>query len=163
MSDTISPSFRIIGGDGQEYGPVELTTLQEWARQRRVAASTKVWDSRTGNWQPAAQIAELAEAFGIAPEPPAVNPVIPSPMPHTNVLAVWSLLLAIVGLSCCGCSSFIAIILGIISLSQIKERHESGRGLAIAGIAVAIFSILLGALVGLLWTVFRFRLESFGT
>ncbi|MFZ2642001.1 MAG: DUF4190 domain-containing protein [Verrucomicrobiia bacterium] len=163
MSDTIPASFRIIGGDGQEYGPVDLATLQEWVRQHRVSTSTKAWDSRTGNWQPAAQISELVEALGLAPEPPVVSPAMPRPVPHTNVLAVWSISLAVVGLSCCGCSSFVAIILGIISLSQIKQRHEGGRGLAIAGIAIGIFSILLGALFGLLWAVFRFRLENFGT
>lgn len=163
MSDTIPASFRIIGGDGGEYGPVDLATLREWTRQHRVSTSTKVWDSRTGNWQPATQIPELAEALGIAPEPPVFRPTMSIPAPRTNTLAVWSLSLAIVGLSCCGCSSFLAIIFGAISLSQIKERREGGRGLAIAGIAIGIFSILLGALLGLLWAVFRFRLENFGT
>lgn len=162
MSDTIPASFRIIGGDGEEYGPVDLATLQEWARQHRISTSTRVWDSRIGNWQPAAQIAELADALGIAPEPPAVRPMTPPPVPRINVLAVWSLSLAIVGLGCCGCSSFVAIILGIISLSQIKERHEGGRGLAIAGVAVGIFSILLNILVGLFWFLCRAHAENFG-
>jgi hypothetical protein len=76
---------------------------------------------------------------------------------------VWSLSVAIVGLGCCGCFSFVAIILGVISLSQIKERHEGGRGLAIAAIAIGIFSILLNTLVGLFWVLCRARAGNFGT
>ncbi|MCX6899172.1 MAG: GYF domain-containing protein [Verrucomicrobia bacterium] len=71
MSTPASPSFKIVGGDGKEYGPIDLTTLQQWAREGRVAGSTQVWDSRTGNWQPAAQIAELAAAFSAPPPAPA--------------------------------------------------------------------------------------------
>jgi len=73
MSTPASPSFKIVGGDGKEYGPIDLTTLQQWAREGRVAGSTQVWDSRTGNWQPAAQIAELATAFVAPPPAPAAT------------------------------------------------------------------------------------------
>ncbi|MBI5687106.1 MAG: DUF4190 domain-containing protein [Verrucomicrobia bacterium] len=163
MTDATPVTFRIIGGDGQEYGPVDLATLQEWIRQRRVAAPTKVWDSRTGNWQPAVQIPELAQALGIAPLPPAVIPPLSFAVPRTNTLAVWSLSLAVFGLNCCGCLSVPAIILGAISLSQINTRGEGGRGLAIAGIAIGIFSLVLSLLLGLFWTVFRCRVEGLGT
>jgi len=163
MTNATPVSFRIIGGDGQEYGPTDLATLQQWAREGRVVGSTRVWDSRLGDWQPAARIPELAEVLGIAPVPPAVSPAMSATAPRTNTLAVWSLSLAVVGLSCCGCLSIPAIILGAISLSQIKNCGEGGRALAIAGIAIGIFSILLSALCGLLWTIFRLRLVNFGT
>jgi uncharacterized membrane protein len=45
-----------------------------------------------------------------------------------NKLAVWSLLLALLFFT------FIAAILGHVSLSQIKRNGERGRGLALAGI-----------------------------
>lgn len=161
MTNATPASFRIIGGDGQEYGPTDLAMLQQWAREGRVAGSTRVWDSRIGDWQPAARIPELAEVLGIAPAPPAVSAAPSAAVPPTNTLAVWSLSLAVIGLSCCGCFSIPAIVLGAISLSQIKERREGGRGLAIAGIAIGVFSMLLGVLCGLLWSIFRFRLENF--
>ena len=63
MSTPASPLFKIVGGDGKEYGPIDLETLQQWMREGRVAGQTQIWDSRTGNWQPAAQIAELAGSF----------------------------------------------------------------------------------------------------
>jgi hypothetical protein len=160
MTDPTPASFRIIGGDGEEYGPVDLATLQEWAGQRRVAASTKVWDSRTGNWQPADRIPELARVFGIASAPPAILMPVSLAGPRTNPLAVWSLSLSVVGLSCCGCLSIPAIILGFIALSQIKQRGDGGRGIAIAGVAIGIFSLLLSVVLGLLWTTFRLHMEG---
>jgi len=163
MSAPASPSFKIIGGDGREYGPVDLATLQQWAREGRVAGQTQVRDSRAGHWQPATQVPELAPALGAAPVPPAVGPAMPTAAPATNALAVWSISLAVIGLGCCGCVSIPAVVLGAVSLSQIKARREAGRELAIAGIAIGIFSMLIGALCGLLWTLFRFRLVSFWT
>ncbi|MBI5687107.1 MAG: DUF4339 domain-containing protein [Verrucomicrobia bacterium] len=74
MSTPASPTFKIVGGDGKEYGPIDLATIQQWAREGRVAGQTQVWDSRTGQWQPAAQIAELAAAFSAPPPAPAAAP-----------------------------------------------------------------------------------------
>jgi hypothetical protein len=79
MSTPASPTFKIVGGDGKEYGPIDLATLQEWAREGRVAGQTQVWDSRTGQWQPAAQIAEMAAAFSPPPPAPATAPTGPAP------------------------------------------------------------------------------------
>lgn len=45
-----------------------------------------------------------------------------------NKLAVWSLVLALLFFT------FIAAILGHVSLSQIKKTTERGRGLALAGV-----------------------------
>jgi len=52
----------------------------------------------------------------------------------TNALAIWGFILAIF-------LPLIGLILSIVALSQIKNRHEGGKGLAIAGIVIA--SILL--------------------
>jgi hypothetical protein len=70
MSMPASPTFRIVGGDGKEYGPIDLATIQQWAREGHVAGQTQVWDSRTGQWQPATQIAELAAVLSAPPPPP---------------------------------------------------------------------------------------------
>lgn len=79
MSTPASPTFKIVGGDGKEYGPIDLATIQQWAHEGRVAGQTQVWDSRTGQWQPAAQIAELAAVFNAPPSAPAATPVGPAP------------------------------------------------------------------------------------
>ena len=155
MITPASISFRFIGGDGREYGPVDLATLQQWTREGRVARAVRVWDSRAGNWLLAEQIAELAPFFGVASAatPPPVVPVPPPVAPRTNTLAVWSFSLALIGLYCCGCPSIPAIVLGAVSLAQIDTRRECGRGLAIAGIVIGVAAIVLGCLGGLLWSL----------
>ncbi len=37
--------YKIIGGDGAEYGPATLDELRSWIRDGRVAGMTKVWRS----------------------------------------------------------------------------------------------------------------------
>ena len=113
----------------------------------------RVWDSRTGTWLPAGQIAELAPILDITSltAPPVVTPLAPGGEASTNALAIWSFSLAMASLCCCGCLSFPAIILGAIALTQIHARHEGGRGLAIAGIVIAIAALAIHFLGSLLW------------
>ena len=40
--------YSIVGADSREYGPVELETLVQWAREGRVVARTTVLDHATG-------------------------------------------------------------------------------------------------------------------
>jgi uncharacterized RDD family membrane protein YckC len=51
--------YKIIGGDGIEYGPATLEELRSWIRDGRVAGMTKVWRSDMAAWSPATGYAEL--------------------------------------------------------------------------------------------------------
>jgi len=51
--------YKIIGGDGAEYGPATLEELRSWIRDGRVAAMTQVWRSDLAGWSPASRYAEL--------------------------------------------------------------------------------------------------------
>jgi uncharacterized RDD family membrane protein YckC len=51
--------YKIIGGDGVEYGPATLEELRSWIRDGRVAGMTQVWRSDLAGWSPAARYAEL--------------------------------------------------------------------------------------------------------
>jgi uncharacterized RDD family membrane protein YckC len=53
--------YKIIGGDGVEYGPAPLAELKNWIRDGRVAAMTKVWRSDLSIWTPADRYTELHE------------------------------------------------------------------------------------------------------
>jgi hypothetical protein len=75
------------------------------------------------------------------------------PARKTNPLAIVSLVLGIIWIFWLG--SIAALIFGYVSLSQIRSRNQSGRGLAIAGIvlgwigvATLLLSIILGIAVG---------------
>jgi uncharacterized RDD family membrane protein YckC len=55
--------YKIIGGDGAEYGPATLDELKNWICDGRVAGSTQVWRSDLALWTPAARYAELQQAL----------------------------------------------------------------------------------------------------
>lgn len=71
-----------------------------------------------------------------------------APTQKTNTMAIASLVASVVGV-CCGIGSIVGIILGVVSMNQIKQTGENGHGLAIAGIAVGVVTLLLNAV----WTI----------
>ncbi|MDQ6631432.1 MAG: RDD family protein [Verrucomicrobiota bacterium] len=64
-------NYKIIGGDGQEYGPVTLEELKNWVRDGRVGSPTQIWRSDLGSWKPAGQYEELQSELALAPPLPA--------------------------------------------------------------------------------------------
>ena len=76
-------------------------------------------------------------------------PVVP-PAP-TEPLAIWSLVLSLVGLLgfCCGgpILGIGAVVCGHLAMSKINEKPElQGRGLALAGLIIGYFAIVSWAL-----------------
>jgi hypothetical protein len=65
VSQLMEATYKIIGGDGREYGPVSLSQLQGWAREGRINSQTQVRRSDQDGWFPAERFAEL----GLAPAP----------------------------------------------------------------------------------------------
>ena len=101
---------------------------------------------------------------------PAPLPSDPTQPPHhaptyTNPLAIGSLVSGVIGVMltfmcfCCGpfalvggVAGLVAVVLGLIALSQIKAGKGSGRGLAIGGIICGILvPLLLLVVVGLVF------------
>jgi uncharacterized RDD family membrane protein YckC len=62
-------NYKIIGGDGREYGPAGLEELKSWVVDGRVGAMTQVWRSDTERWAPGLHYLELqphiASAFPV--------------------------------------------------------------------------------------------------
>ena len=65
-------NYKIIGGDGREYGPVALDEIKAWIRDGRVGRATQIWRDDSASWLPAAQYqelqAEIPSAAGTAGE-----------------------------------------------------------------------------------------------
>ena len=134
--------YKVIGADGQEYGPVSADTLRQWIAQGRASAATKVRPENETEWQTLGSLPEFGGDSAVAPPTPhtASGPT------ATSGLAISSLVLGILGLFSCGATALIGLILGIIGLNKIKksEGRLSGSGLAIAGIVVSgIFLLML--------------------
>lgn len=58
-------NYKIIGGDGREYGPVTLDELKSWIRDGRVGRQTHIWRSDLGNWLAASQYQELQSELAL--------------------------------------------------------------------------------------------------
>jgi len=63
--------------------------------------------------------------------------------PRTNGLAITSLVLGLVGWLLCGIGSVIAIVLGFVARSQIRQSwgRQTGTGMATAGIVLGFVSV----------------------
>jgi hypothetical protein len=102
------------------------------------------WQASDGNWYPpeTAPAYRTTAPYGSSPgygPPPAYGGAGYGYTPYTtnrgtNGMAVASFVLGIVWLDWIG--SVLALVFGFIALSQIKQRQQGGRGLAIAGIAL---------------------------
>ena len=140
MTEPTSITYRVRGA-GREYGPVDFAALERWAREARVTRNTTVWSSSDGQWRAARERRELDAAFAAwieADAPPVVGPPV-------NAQAIWSFVLAQFGLCCCF-PAIPAIICGFVSLSQIRQRHDRGRALAVSGIILGFCGLALGVL-----------------
>ncbi|RFA19401.1 DUF4190 domain-containing protein [Subtercola boreus] len=60
-----------------------------------------------------------------------------APARKTNVLSIVALVVSIVGFT------IIGIVLGFVSLNQIKKTGEAGRGLALAAIIIGFVELVL--------------------
>lgn len=80
-----------------------------------------------------------------------MTPVAIPLVPQQESLALWSLILGIVGLAVCQPVAIIAVLLGLISLRRIgaAEHRLKGKGMAVAG-------IIMGALATIWMVVILF-------
>lgn len=153
--------YKILGGDGKEYGPISADVLQQWVREGRANAQTQVLPAGQMAWITLGQLPEFSALFN-APASPAAFTSLPISPRRTNALAVTGFILSLVAITAglCCCYGFPFNIAGIvcssIGLVQTRKQPEtySGRGFAIAGLIIGILSILIGiallAIVGVM-------------
>ncbi len=70
--------YRIIGADGQPYGPVSADQLRRWLEERRVNAQTLVQVEGAQDWKPLATFSEFAADLRSPPPPTLGAPAAPS-------------------------------------------------------------------------------------
>jgi len=59
--------YRILGGDGKEYGPVSAEALQQWVSEGRANAQTQVLPEGGTQWVPLGSLPEFAAAAEAVP------------------------------------------------------------------------------------------------
>lgn len=77
--------FKILGGDGKEYGPVTLDQIKQWIGEGRANHATMAKAEGDISWKPLAQYPEFAELLGV--QPPALAAPPAGAAPAAPVLA----------------------------------------------------------------------------
>ena len=67
--------YKIIGGDGREYGPVTAEQIRQWVRENRANADTRACLEGTTAWKPLRDFPEFADLWGLGIPPAAAEPV----------------------------------------------------------------------------------------
>lgn len=111
--------FKIIGGDGQEYGPVSADQLRQWITEGRVNLQTRVQAAGTTEWKPLGQFPEFAGTMVPPPLPPPVGAAPASKMSG-----------GIIALIVCACIIPVIAIVGILAamlLPALASARESAH------------------------------------
>jgi hypothetical protein len=151
----MSTHYKILGSDGQEYGPVQLEQVKQWIADRRVERKSRVLAEGTADWTVLENVPEIAALFT-----PAAPPVLPDTslppksdgglnviIPYKNVRALVAYYLGvfsaipILGMPL----GLAAFTLGILALRFRRQNPAAG------GVVHAWIGILAGGFFGLVY------------
>jgi hypothetical protein len=108
-----------------------------WYPDPSDAGGQRYWDGSQWTAQTAPRV-----AAGMAPGGPGGPGGPGAPGGRTEPLAIWSLVLSLLGFLC-GISAVAGVICGHLALGSIKRNGTGGRGLAIAGLVIGYLLILV--------------------
>ena len=80
--------YKILGGDGKEYGPVSAEQIRQWIRENRLNGHSMAKGADATDWRPLSAFAEFSADLAALPPPiPAAAPSAPTPIsaPRTPV------------------------------------------------------------------------------
>ena len=145
------PQYKIMGGDGREYGPVDAHQVKTWVGEHRLEKKSPVMVDEAKDWVFLESLPEFTSALAAQSEgasPPVLgrgglNSVIPYKNPRAlvayyfGVFAVLPLIGIVFGV--------IAFCLGVSGLRFRRRKPEAG------GVVHAWIGILVGGFFALLW------------
>jgi hypothetical protein len=77
--------FKIIGGDGRQYGPATVEQVREWIAAGRANARTQIQREGESDWKPLSDFSEFSDALAAKPlaqlPPPEPPPASSAPDP----------------------------------------------------------------------------------
>lgn len=143
--------YNIRGIDQKEYGPVSAEVVRQWIAEDRANAQTLAHFEGTADWKPLATFVEFSVALTAVGRPPAL-PGRPASLPprvraapKSSGLAITSAILGMTGLFTCGIGALFGLVLGVVSLLNIRKHRDQvrGQGWAITGICASGVTLLL--------------------
>lgn len=153
-------TYKILGGDGKEYGPVTFEQMQAWVRDGRVNGGTQVMRSDQSRWLSAHELSELQVSAPVAASAPTGGALtIGQQQLEARMRSGASWFYWIAGLSLI---NSIASLMGadwgfIVGLGVTQIVDAFARGLGGAAFAVAITLNLLIAGMFILFGVFAHK------
>jgi hypothetical protein len=122
--------------------------IRDGLRTDRFAPTDLGWREGMANWQTLSQFSEFGAAAPAGPPPQISATSTTAPHPSTagaktEPLAIWSFVLSVFSLICCGFILGIpGVICGHLALSKLqKEPQLQGKGLATAGLVIGYVAI----------------------
>ena len=150
-------TYRVLGADGKEYGPVPAEQVRLWVSEGRVHANSLVRPGEADEWRPISTLPDFRAAFGARPPTMAVS-LRGRPIKQVNSCAVTGLILGVVSVTLCSCCcvgiplDVLGVVFSIIGLVQISNNPDTqeGTGLAVTGLVLSLISLCSGLLFGCL-------------
>ncbi len=137
--------YKVLGSDGKIYGPIPAETLRLWLAEGRVNGSTMIQVDDAADWRPLSSLPQ----FAVPPPLSMPSPIAPTPARRqSNELALLGLISSCLGCVCCCCGTPFALLGLALSLVALADAQGRDRGLAIAGVVVAIFALCIHLLFG---------------
>ena len=134
-------SYKIIGEDKKEYGPVELEEIREWIKEGRADADTLVCGVDDNQW---IKLRDLRDVAGILPKTVTAPP--------RGTLQIKYLVPAILcTLFCCLPFGIAGILFAVQANSKVQQGDIDGAAVAVSKAKLmCILSFVLG-LISLIW------------
>lgn len=150
--------YKIIGADGQEYGPVTAEQLRQWIAENRANAQTRARTADGADWKPLGQFPEFAHWFANPPPlsgppllAPQVQPASPDAAEQVELPAITLMAFAVMCFLL-GAFSLVAHLIGMGFGSVVEQWPPELDPLrpvltGPAGLAKAIFDMILSAVI----------------
>lgn len=134
--------YKIVGVNGQQYGPVSAEEIRRWIAENRVNAQTLVQPEGRPDWKPLDSLAEFAAEFKSVPPPMTPTPAIASRASNKIPAGVCGILLGSLGIH--------KFILGYAGAGLIMLLVTILGGILTCGIASGVMH-LIGLIEGIVY------------
>ena len=119
--------YKILGGDGKEYGPVTAEQIRQWVRENRLNGQSMAQGADSTDWKPLSAFPEFAPLFAASSSPPpipaGVTPIAATTSPTARPQVPTYLVPAIL------CTLFCCLPFGvpaIVYAAQVSSKLSAG-------------------------------------
>ena len=134
----------MLGGDGQEYGPISSLQVQTWYEQGRLVLDSRVRQTGATKWSSLREIPELQHFRGPSAAPPvlAAYPAHPANQMSPDDEAKAKRLIMISRIL--GYGGLVVFSVGAVAMGMLFDSTAAAGGTAVLGLAMAGVGAVIG-------------------